>query len=260
MRRLTQDQRVELVIVLSGARRDLGQPDAAVLVLQDPASRTTAARPWAARLWYAYADALLVAGRHEQAREWFERTAGVDVDGQTDAGDRVLALDGVVLDEPDDEPEEGRDLTGLPDAEELAEVAQQVLRRAEARDAAATSEPLEEGPPDEGGPDEGGTPVAPGDGDRPEAASADEPAPAPEAEPALQAVTAVSAGYGPAFSAPAVDEPVTSPPARSPGPVPTPTFTAPDDDEPDDDERDDDERADDERDDDSNDPELRLFD
>ena len=123
--RLTQDERVELVIVLSGARRDLGQADAAVLLLQDPATRTSAARPWAARLWYAYADALLAAGRDEQAREWFEKTAGIDLDGQTDAGDRLLELDGVVV---DDEPDEDGDLADLPDADELAEVAQQVVR------------------------------------------------------------------------------------------------------------------------------------
>jgi uncharacterized protein HemY len=38
---LSQDERVELVIVLAGARRDLGQADAACLTLQDPARRTT---------------------------------------------------------------------------------------------------------------------------------------------------------------------------------------------------------------------------
>lgn len=103
---LEQQTRVELVIVISGARRDLGQPEAAVVVLQDPARRTTAKRPWSARLWYAYADALLGAGREDEARDWFSRAADVDVDGETDAADRLLELDGVVLDEPDDEPDE----------------------------------------------------------------------------------------------------------------------------------------------------------
>ncbi|MDQ3502088.1 MAG: hypothetical protein M3486_00425 [Actinomycetota bacterium] len=106
---LPQGDRVELVIVLAGARADLGQRDAAVLTLQDPATRTTAARPWAVRLWYAYADALLHAGREAEAREWFGKASAADVDGQTDAGDRLLLLDGVVLndfDEQDDQDSE----------------------------------------------------------------------------------------------------------------------------------------------------------
>ena len=103
---LSQDERVELVIVLAGARRDMGQLDAAVLALQTPARATTAKRPWAVRLWYAFADALLAAGRDDEAREWFERTAGLDDDGQTDAADRVLELDGVVLDDLDDDADQ----------------------------------------------------------------------------------------------------------------------------------------------------------
>jgi tetratricopeptide (TPR) repeat protein len=106
---LDQAIRVELVIVLAGARRDLGQPDAAVLTLQDPAKRTTAKRPWAARLWYALADALLDAGRADEARGWFERAAEVDADGETDAVDRLLELDGVVLDGFDGVEDDGTD-------------------------------------------------------------------------------------------------------------------------------------------------------
>lgn len=120
---LAQDQRVELVIVLAGARRDMGQLDAAVLLLQDPARRTNDKRPWAARLWYAYADALLAADRPGEAREWFSRAAAVDVDGLTDAGDRLLELDGVLLPEPDDEDDDREDLMS---AAELAAYAQQV--------------------------------------------------------------------------------------------------------------------------------------
>jgi len=103
---LSQDERVELVIVLAGARRDMGQLDAAVLALQTPARATTAKRPWAVRLWYAFADALLAAGRDDEAREWFGRTADLDDDGQTDAADRVLELDGVVLDDLDDDADQ----------------------------------------------------------------------------------------------------------------------------------------------------------
>ncbi len=123
---LTQDQRVELVIVLAGARRDMGQPEAAVVSLQDPARRTTERRPWAARLWYAYADALLAAGREADAREWFGKAAAVDVDGETDAGDRLLALEGVVLEDglaTDGEQDEPL-RADLPTDAELAELVQ----------------------------------------------------------------------------------------------------------------------------------------
>ena len=102
---LAQDTKVELIIVLAGARRDLGQPEAAVVLLQDPAKRTTAKREWAARLWYALADALLDAGREDEARGWFSRAAEVDPDGDTDAAERLLELDGVLLEEPDEDDE-----------------------------------------------------------------------------------------------------------------------------------------------------------
>lgn len=118
---LSQDERVELVIVVAGARRDMGQVDAGVLLLQDPARRTTAARPWAARLWYAYADLLLAAGREAEAREWFGKTADVDVEGQTDAADRVLELDGVVVEDLGEDEETGG---GMSEAELAAYVAE----------------------------------------------------------------------------------------------------------------------------------------
>jgi len=118
---LPQEDRVELVIVIAGARRDLGQADAAVLVLQDPARRTTPSRSWAARLWYAYADALLAAGREGEARTWFEKAAAGDPSGDTDAGDRLLELDGVVLEDLD---EDETDSAGMPDDELAAYVAE----------------------------------------------------------------------------------------------------------------------------------------
>ncbi len=97
--KLEQAARVELVIVVAGARRDLGQQGAAVLLLQGPARATTARRPWATRLWYAFADALLAAGREDEAREWFAKAAEQDGQGETDAMDRLLHIDGVVLED-----------------------------------------------------------------------------------------------------------------------------------------------------------------
>ncbi|MCW2622131.1 MAG: hypothetical protein JWL64_1733, partial [Frankiales bacterium] len=100
--RLEQPARVELIIVGAGARRDLGEFDAAVLLLQGPAQATTAKRPWAIRLWYAYADALLAAGRAD-ARDWFEKVVTLDEAGDTDAVDRLMELDGVVFEEMPEE-------------------------------------------------------------------------------------------------------------------------------------------------------------
>jgi predicted negative regulator of RcsB-dependent stress response len=65
--------------------------------------------PWAARLRYAYADALLAIGRTDEARDWFARAVEADAEGTTDAAERLLELDGVVLDDDekadDEEPE-----------------------------------------------------------------------------------------------------------------------------------------------------------
>jgi tetratricopeptide (TPR) repeat protein len=113
---LAQDVRVELAIVLAGARRDLGQVDAAVVQLQEPARRTSRTRPWAARLWYAYADALQAAGREDQAREWFAAAADADSEAETDADERLLELDGVVLEDLQDDGSDGDEGDGPADA------------------------------------------------------------------------------------------------------------------------------------------------
>ncbi|MEV4352027.1 Replicase polyprotein 1ab [Actinoplanes sp. NPDC049596] len=96
---------IELLIVAAGARGDLGQHDAAVAMLQVRELTADEDADWAARLRYAYADALLAAGRRDEAREWFSRAAAVDDDQLTDAAERLLELDGVSIegDEPEDE-------------------------------------------------------------------------------------------------------------------------------------------------------------
>ncbi|SCL71747.1 hypothetical protein GA0070606_5821 [Micromonospora citrea] len=102
--KLDQAVAIELLIVAAGARGDLGQKDAAVAMLQVPELTTEATEPWTARLRYAYADALLAVGRSEEAREWFSRAADVDAEGETDAAERLLELDGVLI-EGDEEDE-----------------------------------------------------------------------------------------------------------------------------------------------------------
>jgi tetratricopeptide (TPR) repeat protein len=94
---LDEDGRIEMKIVESGARRDLGQAAAAVSTLEGLRLHTHSRAPWVARLRYAYAEALLADGRRDQALEWFQRAAGVDADGQTDAAARVAELEGLEL-------------------------------------------------------------------------------------------------------------------------------------------------------------------
>ena len=91
---LDTPQRVELAIVTSGARRDLGQHEAAVVALQGAALDSEQIQPWTPRLWYAYAEALLAAGRPDEALRWFESVAAIDDDGETDADERVAELSG----------------------------------------------------------------------------------------------------------------------------------------------------------------------
>ncbi len=94
-RTLARDERVELAIVVSGIRRDLGQLDAAAAGLDIPELKSTGRKPWSARLFYAYAEALLALGETEGAREWFSHSVDADDNLETDAAERLDELDGV---------------------------------------------------------------------------------------------------------------------------------------------------------------------
>lgn len=89
---LDPDTRTELAIVVAGARRDMGQLDAAVVELQQENLDPERNDFEAARLFYAYADALNDAGRPEEALEWFERVRSIDHDEFLDADERVREL------------------------------------------------------------------------------------------------------------------------------------------------------------------------
>lgn len=90
---LPVELQVEMAIVEAGARRDMGQFEAAVLALQGP-RLSAPAEAWTVRLWYAYADALAAAGRVEDAKHWFAMTRDIDDEVSTDAADRLAALGG----------------------------------------------------------------------------------------------------------------------------------------------------------------------
>jgi hypothetical protein len=121
-KRLPRAAQIELRIVESGIRRDQGLADAAVLTLQVPELTDGKQRPWSARLFYAYGEALLAAGRAEAAREAFSRAVVADEDEQTDALARLDELDGISItdledDEDDENDEEADDLEDEGDDE-----------------------------------------------------------------------------------------------------------------------------------------------
>ena len=90
--RLAAETRAELLIVIAGARRDLGQLDAALGVLARGGLDPQRPRAGSMRLWYAYADALQAAGRPDDAARWFDGVGSLDVTGDTDAAERAAAL------------------------------------------------------------------------------------------------------------------------------------------------------------------------
>uniref|UniRef100_J1RF48 Tetratricopeptide TPR_4 n=1 Tax=Streptomyces auratus AGR0001 TaxID=1160718 RepID=J1RF48_9ACTN len=105
VQKLDRAGQVEMRLVAAGARRDMGQADAAVVTLQSPELASSAVHPWTARLRYAYADALLEVGREDDARDWFARALEADQGGTTDASDRLAELDGVEFTDALDESE-----------------------------------------------------------------------------------------------------------------------------------------------------------
>ena len=88
VKRLKKPEEIEMRIVAAGARRDLGEIDAAVVTLQCK-ELNNENEEWAVRLRYAYADALAAAGRSDEARMWFRKCADIDIDEITDAAERV---------------------------------------------------------------------------------------------------------------------------------------------------------------------------
>ncbi|WP_055558266.1 tetratricopeptide repeat protein [Streptomyces sp. NBRC 110028] len=121
VQKLDRAGQVEMRLVAAGARRDMGQTDAAVVTLQSPELASNSVQPWTARLRYAYADALLAVGREDEAREWFAKALEADQGGTTDASDRLAELDGVeFVDALDDD-----------EAAVEAEPAEQVVEAAE---------------------------------------------------------------------------------------------------------------------------------
>ena len=82
-----------MTIVEAGARRDMGQLDAALRTLELAPLMHKGRGSWLVRLRYAYADTLLEAGRESDALAWFHRTHAIDSDEITDAAERAEVLE-----------------------------------------------------------------------------------------------------------------------------------------------------------------------
>ncbi|MEV0412143.1 hypothetical protein AB0I68_15410 [Streptomyces sp. NPDC050448] len=122
VQKLDKAGQVEMRLVAAGARRDMGQLEAAIVTLQSPELASNSVQPWTARLRYAYADALLAAGREDEAREWFAKTVEADKDGSMDASDRLAELDGVEFVDALD-ADEADEIGDEDDEQDAAEVA-----------------------------------------------------------------------------------------------------------------------------------------
>jgi tetratricopeptide (TPR) repeat protein len=90
--------KAEMTIVEAGARRDMGQLDAALRTLELAPLNSKSREPWVVRLRYAYADTLEAAGRDSDALAWFHRTDAIDGEQLTDAADRAEVLENRIND------------------------------------------------------------------------------------------------------------------------------------------------------------------
>ena len=85
--------KAEMTIVEAGARRDMGQYDAALRTLELAPLNSKSRAAWVVRLRYAYADTLEQAGRENDALAWFHRTHAIDSEEITDAATRAELLE-----------------------------------------------------------------------------------------------------------------------------------------------------------------------
>jgi tetratricopeptide (TPR) repeat protein len=89
----SSEAKAEMTIVEAGARRDMGQLDAALRTLELAPLTSKSRASWVVRLRYAYADTLEAAGREADALAWFHRTHAIDSEELTDAAERADLLE-----------------------------------------------------------------------------------------------------------------------------------------------------------------------
>lgn len=136
---LPADVQVSLAIAMSGARLDLGQPDAALAELEIPQLNPDRAFSYSADLFHAYAEVLGELGREAEATQWRDRAARAEAAFDQESSDDeletidiveediVTAEDDSVLEEEsalqdDDEREVESLLKGDDESDDVAEL------------------------------------------------------------------------------------------------------------------------------------------
>ena len=94
---LTPEIQAESLIVLAGARQDLGDIEAALATLDNKLLRSKRPAPWLARMRMAYAELLTAAGRNAEAMTWVKHAEAADPDGSALDPERVATLEEVVI-------------------------------------------------------------------------------------------------------------------------------------------------------------------
>ena len=94
---LPADVQAEALIVLAGARQDLGDTDAALAALDTQLLRSKRPAPWLARMRLAYSELLTAAGRDSEARKWIKHAEAADPDGSALDPERLSSLEDVVI-------------------------------------------------------------------------------------------------------------------------------------------------------------------
>jgi len=89
---LPGDDAEGLRMVGAGPRSDLGQHEQALAELSTPPPDPNQKGQTPARLCYVYAEVLLALGRRDEALQWFINAAAADIEGVTDAEDRITEL------------------------------------------------------------------------------------------------------------------------------------------------------------------------
>ncbi|WP_374008726.1 hypothetical protein [Leifsonia sp. LS-T14] len=87
---LPADVQVSLAIAMSGARLDLGQPDAALAELEIPQLNPERAFSYSADLFHAYAEVLEELGRGAEATQWRDRAARAEAAFDQESSDDEL--------------------------------------------------------------------------------------------------------------------------------------------------------------------------